>query len=129
MFTRLVTVCTTGSFGETLAYNSEERIKCVSLNNRPCQTRPTIVNINYPFTLSVNNWGWSCNTIHDPYAGVYVLDKVKNINEEVFNLMPGENEARFLVQPQLCGSKRGLNESVCNSKQKCNYDKCRCECK
>ena len=129
MFTRLVTVSTTGSFGETLAYNSEEPIKCVSLNNQQCQARPTIININYPFTLSVNNWGWSCNTIHDPYAGVYVLDKVKNMNEEVFNLMLGENEARFLVQPQLRGSKRGLNESACNSNQKCNYDKCRCECK
>ena len=55
MFTKLVTACTTGSFGEILAYNSEERIKCESLNNRPCQASLTTVNINYPFTVRVNN--------------------------------------------------------------------------
>ena len=34
----------------------------------------------YPFTLSVNKWGGSCNTIDDPYAQVYVPNKVKNMN-------------------------------------------------
>ena len=43
--------------------------------------------------------------------------------------MSGVNETRFLVQYELCESKCGLNESVCNSKQKWNHNKYRCECK
>ena len=37
------------------------------------------------------------------------------------------NETRFLVHRELSNCKCGLNESVCNSKQKWNYEKCRCE--
>ena len=33
MFIGLLSACTTGSFGESLASNSEGCIKCVSLNN------------------------------------------------------------------------------------------------
>ena len=29
----------------------------------------------------------------------------------------------------MCECKCGLDESVCNSKQKWNHDECRCECK
>ena len=31
----------------------------------------------YPFTVSVNKCGGSCDTIDDPYARVCVLNKVK----------------------------------------------------
>ena len=40
------------------------------------------------------------------------------MNVKVLNLMSGTNEKRFLVQNELCECKCGLNESVCNSKQK-----------
>ena len=33
----------------------------------------------------------------------------------------------LLVQHKSCDKKCGLNESVCNSKQKQNHDDCRCE--
>ena len=39
------------------------------------------------------------------------------------------NETRLLVQPESCECKCRLNESVCNSKKKCNHYQCRCECK
>ena len=45
MFTELLSVCTTRRFGGSLAFNSKLSIKCVSLNNRPYQARPTLVNI------------------------------------------------------------------------------------
>ena len=48
---------------------------------------------------------------------------------KVFNFMSGVNETRFLVQHGSCECKLGLNESLCNSKQKWNNNKCRCECK
>ena len=65
---------TIGNLSESLLSNSEESIKCVSLNNQPCQARPTLVNVNsnkplyYQITASVNKYGRSCNTIDDPYA-------------------------------------------------------------
>ena len=43
--------------------------------------------------------------------------------------MSGVNETRFLVRHKSCACKCGLNESLCNSKQKQNDDECRCECK
>ena len=74
IFFRLFSVCTIRTFGELLFFNLKRPIKCVSLNNQPCETKPTIVNINsnktlfYPFTVSVNKCGGSCNTVDDPYA-------------------------------------------------------------
>ena len=76
-------------------------IKCVFLNNRPCQARPTLVNINsnetfyYPFTLNVNKCGGGCNTIDDPYARIFAANKVRNMNVKVFNLMPGVKKVNF----------------------------------
>ena len=51
------------------------------------------------------------------------------MNVKIFNLISRVNEKRFLVQHEFCESKCRLNESVCNSKQKWNYDECWCECK
>ena len=51
------------------------------------------------------------------------------MNLEAFNLMLGVNETRFIVQHESCECKCGLNESVSNSKQKCNHNECRWECK
>ena len=48
--------------------------------------------------VSFNNCGGRYNTIDDPYAQIFVPDKVKNMNEKIFNLMSRVNETRFLVQ-------------------------------
>ena len=75
MFIELLSTCTTARLGESLGSNSKGHIKCVSLNNQPCQqARPTLVGINsnetlfYPFTVRFNKCDRSCNTINDPYA-------------------------------------------------------------
>ena len=76
IFVALLSTCTIESLGELLVDNLKRPIKCVFLNNQPCKARPTIVNINsdqtllYPFTVSVNKRGGSCNTVDNPYAGV-----------------------------------------------------------
>ena len=51
------------------------------------------------------------------------------MNMKVFSLVLGVNETRFIVQHKSCKCKCGLNESVCNSKQKWNRGECWCECK
>ena len=71
--------------------------------------RPTLF---YPYTVSVNKCGGSWNTIDNTYDQVGVLNKVKQINVTVFNLMSVVNETRFLVQHQSCECKCRLNESV-----------------
>ena len=40
----------------------------------------------YPFTVSSNKCGRSCNTINDPYAPVQVPAEVENISVKVFNV-------------------------------------------
>ena len=74
IFIGLLSVWTTARLGEPSASNFERRIICVSLNNQPCQARPTLVDrdsnetLIYPFTVSVNTCGGSCNTTDDPYS-------------------------------------------------------------
>ena len=51
------------------------------------------------------------------------------MNVKVFNAKSVVNETRFLVQHESCECKCRLNESVCNSKQIWNRDKCRFESK
>ena len=48
---------------------------------------------------------------------------------KVYNLITGVNETKHLAHLVSCDYKCGLNESVCNSKQKWNHDKCWCDCK
>ena len=86
LFIRLLFVYIIGSFGESLPSILKGATKCVSLNNQPCQARPTLVDINtsktlfHLFTVSVNKCGESSNTIDDPNAQVCVSNRVKNIS-------------------------------------------------
>ena len=54
---------------------------------------------------------------------------MENTNVKIFNLMSRVNETRFLVRHESCECKYGLNESVCNSKQKRNCGEYRCDFK
>ena len=133
-FIGLLSVCTVVHFSGSLQSNYKESIKCVTLNDRLCQAIPTLASIIsdeilfYPFTVSVNECVGSCSTIDDPYAQVCLPNEVKHRNVKVFNLMSKINETRSLVQHESFKCKCGLNESVCNSRQKWNLDECCCEC-
>ena len=123
MFIGLLSACPIVIFGG-LVSNTNGPKKYVILNNRPCQTRATRVNINstktiyYPFTLSVHKWGITVNTIDDPSVQVCVPSKVKDMNVKVSDLMSGINETKCLVKHKSCECKYTLYESLCNSKQK-----------
>ena len=74
------------------------------LNNRTFQTRPTVVKINfkepflYLFVVSVNTFGASFSSIDHPYNQAWAIDKAKNMNINVFNLISSVNETNFSVQ-------------------------------
>ena len=132
VFIAFLSDCRTESLVESLASNFKERIKCVSLNNPPCQVTPTLVKINskeppsYRFTVSIIKCGGGCNTIDDLYVWVCVSEKVKNMNVKLFNFVSRVCDifktrfckTRLLVQDKSNECKCGLNESVCNSKKK-----------
>ena len=46
LFIELLSICTIGNLGDSLASNSREHLKCMYLNNQTCQARPTLVDIN-----------------------------------------------------------------------------------
>ena len=110
-------------------------LKCVSLENQKCKVRPKIVDINsnntmfYPFSVKINKCSGNCNNINDPYAKTCVPDTVKDLNVTVFNLMSRINETRHIKWHETCKCICRLDKIICNSKQRWNEDKCRCECK
>ena len=82
--------CTIRVFSGSWPSNYKGPVKCVSLNNRcqtidvkPCQTKPTLVETNsnetlfYPFAVSVTKCGGRFDIIDHPYAPVWIPNKVK----------------------------------------------------
>ena len=86
MFIALLSSCKIGSFDESLDSNSWGSIKCLTLNNRYCWARATLIIINsykinyYSFTISDNKCEGNSNTTDDPYTWVCAPNKVKYIN-------------------------------------------------
>ena len=62
MFTGLLTTRTMELFGKSLASNSKGSIEHASLNNQPCQPRPTLFKVNsdhrlkYPLNVMLDIW-------------------------------------------------------------------------
>ena len=109
-------------------------LNCISLKNQECKVRPEIVDINnnpmfYPFSVKINRCSGNCNNINHPYAKICVPNTVKDLNVRVFNLMPRTNETRHIKWHETCKCICRLDKIICNSKQRWNGDKCRCECK
>ena len=83
----------------------------------------------YPYSITIDKYKGSCDTINDPYTKLCVPDTIKNVNVKVSNLMSRTNETRHIEWHKTCRCKCRLDASVCNNKQRWNEDKCRCECK
>ena len=83
------------NFSGSLSSNSKRPIQCVSLTNRSCEAKPTLVDINsnetlfYPCTVNVNKSGRRCNTVDDAHMLEFVFQN--NMNVKVFNLLQGVN--------------------------------------
>ena len=111
-------------------------LSCISMNNRKCNVRPEIFNVNsnepvfYPFSIKISKCSGCWNNINDPYAKMCVPDVVKNLNVKVFDIMFNEtNETRHIDWHETGKCKCRLDTSVCNNKQCWNDGKCNCEYK
>ena len=110
-------------------------LSCISLKNQECKVRPKTADINsnnpifYPLSIKINKCTGSCNNINNPYAEICVPDTVKHLNVRVFNLMSSTNETRHIKWHKTCKCICRLDKIICNSKQRWNEDRCRCEYK
>ena len=123
-------------FGLTVLSSSiTSALNCISINNQECKVRPKIIDVSsnnpifYPFSVKINRCSGNCNSINDPYARICVPDVVKKLNVKVFNLILRTNETRSIKLHETYKCTCRLNKVICNNKQKCNKDQCRCECK
>ena len=72
------------------------------MNNQERKIRSEIINVNtnepvfYPYSITINKWKGSWNTINDPYVKLCVPDTIKKINIKVFNLISRTNEVRHV---------------------------------
>ena len=112
---------------------SATSLRCISLKNQECKVRPKIADINnnnpifYPFSIKINKCSGNSNNINNPYAKICLPDTVKDLNVRVFNLMSRTNETRHIKWHETCKCICRLDKIICNSKQRWNEDKCRCE--
>ena len=74
-------------------------LECISIKNQECKVRLEIVNIN------------------------------SNSNTSIFSLMSRTNETKFIKWQETCKCICRLHGIICNSKQRQDESKCRCECK
>ena len=104
-------------------------LKCVSMNNQECKTRPQVINVNggepvfSPFSIETSKCSGSCNNANYPYPKTFVPDIVKNLNVKVFNLMSRTNQTRFIEWHETCKFEWKFGENVCNNKQCRNKNK------
>ena len=77
----------------------------------------------------VNKCSGNCNNINDPYAKICTPNIVKHLNVKVFNLITLTNETRHIKWHETYKCICRLDGIICNSKQRCNEDKCRYESK
>ena len=99
--------------------------------NQQCMTHPTLINLHpnehsqglcyYPFVVNLDRCVGSCNTLNDLSNRVSVQNKTEDLN--------GLNELITLAKHISCECKSNFDGRKCNSNQKWNNDKCRCEFK
>ena len=52
----------------------------------------------YLFIISMNRCDGSCNTVEDPFARIYVPNKMEYMNPKVLNMIKGINESKTLIK-------------------------------
>ena len=124
----------------SLLVNASMHTKCLSLSNQKCEIQPTFINLHpsneysqefhcYPFTLKLDKYVWSCNTLNDLSNKVCFPNKTEDLNQSVFNIFTGINELKTSTKHISCECKFKFEERKSNSNQWWNNDKCWCEFK
>ena len=87
---------------------SATRLSCISMNNRKCKVRPETINVSGnkalfdSFSIKTSKYSGICNNINYSYAKMCVSDVIKNLIDEVFNLMSRTNETKHIKWRETC---------------------------
>ena len=113
--------------------------KCVPLSNQKCMTQPSLINLHpneysqefyyYPFSVKLDRYVGSCNTLHDLCNKVWVPNKTEDLNLGVLSMITGVNESKTLAKHLPCQCKSRFDGRKCGTDQWWNNDKCLCESK
>ena len=113
--------------------NASNHTKCVLLSNQKCMTQPTLINLHpneytqelhyYPFSVKLDRCVGSFNTLNDLSNKVYVPNKSEDLNLNVFNMITGINESKWLKKDISCECKCKFDGRNCNLDQWWNNDK------
>ena len=90
-------------FVPLLKFTKSLGTKCVSLNNESCIARPTLIDLNpielnyYPFMISPDKCNGSFNAVDDLPMKICVLNKTKDENIKIFDMITRIYENKTLV--------------------------------
>ena len=83
-----------------MSFSGSFETKCLSLNNEPYMTRPTLIDLNplelnyHLLMVSLDKCNGSCNAVDDLFTKKYAPSKTKNVNVEVVNVIIRINEIK-----------------------------------
>ena len=92
------------------------------LSNQKCLTEHNLINLHpKEYSQELDRCLGSCNT-HDLSNKLCVLNKTKNLNLSVFNMITGINESKTLTKHKSCECRRKVDGRKCSSDQWWNND-------
>ena len=81
------------------------------------------------FAVNLDRCVGSCNSLNDLSNSVCIPTKIEDLKLCVFNMITGINESKTLIKHISCKCKCKFDGRKCNSNEKWNKNKFRCECK
>ena len=112
-----------------------DHTKCIFQHNEWCIARPTLIDLNprqihyYPLIFSLDRCNGFCNTLNNLLSRIRVLNKTKDVNLNVFNMIARLNESKTLAKHTKYFIKCKFAGRKCKSNQKWNIELCRRGCK
>ena len=119
--------------------NGCNHTKCILLSNQKGTTQPTLINLHpneyseeyhyYPFAVKIDKCVESCNTLNGLSNKIRVPNKTEDLNLSVFHMIKIINESKTLTKHISCECKCKFDGRKCNSNERWNNGKYRCECR
>ena len=103
--------------------NGSNYRKCASLSNKKCKNARNEDSHEfeyYPFSVKLDRFAGSCNTINDLSNQLCITNKTEDLNLSVFSMITGINESKILTKHISCESKTLTKHISCECK--CRFD-------
>ena len=117
--------------------NGTNHTKFISLNNQQYMARPNLTDLNsdeydqglryHPLTINLDRSYGICNTLDDLSDRIFVSNKTEVVHLSNFNKLTRKTESKTLGKLISCECKCKFDGRKCNSNQKWNKRKRRCE--